>query len=177
MKDLSDIVDAPIHESQNDYHFSEGGYFSLQFKILAITFLLTGIPLLITLNLGGLFLVMIALIILFAKKELSVSFSLAKYRYTFSLFQLKIGSWQSFPNFESISIFNAKKSQGMSAGSQSGTAVFSELEVNLVYNRSRRLTIYTTQKFDKALSVANIFAEKLDLRIYDASTRDGHWIN
>jgi hypothetical protein len=38
--DRNNIVDAPIHQENSDYHFVEGSYFSIQFKILAFTLFL-----------------------------------------------------------------------------------------------------------------------------------------
>ncbi len=176
MKELTNIVDAPLHNEESDYHFVDGPYFSIQFKILAASLLVFGGQLLLSLNVIGVLLILLALLIFLAKKELTISFSLSKYRFALKIFNLRMGEWKSLPAFESVSIFNAKKSQVMSSGPQTGTATFSELEVNLVYNRSRRLTAYTTKDYNKALRVARIFAQKFEMGIYDASTRDAHWL-
>ncbi len=176
MKNTNDIVDAPIHNPETDYHFSEGSYFSPQFKILGATFMLIGLTQCLNMNFFGLILLILGLISLLAKKELTISFSLARYRYAFVIFGLRSGKWITLPEFESISMFSAKKSQGMASGSQSATFSYSEIEVNLVYNRSRRLTVYLTKDFSKALEIARKFAAKFELSIYDATKREGEWI-
>jgi len=175
--DTKDIVDAPLHDPKSDYLFSEGAYFPPQFRIVGFAIIIAGITLCFKLHLMGIVLLILGCIAVLAKKELSISFSLSKYRYAFVLLNYKFGPWESLPNFESISIFSAKKSQEMSAGRQSGTAVFSEIEVNLIYNKSRRLTVYTTQDFSKALNIARMFAEKFNLPIYDATKREGYWLD
>jgi hypothetical protein len=176
MKNTTDIVDAPIHQPETDYHFSFGSYFPPQFKILGVTFILIGLFLCISLYLSGLIFLCLGLIPLIGKKELTVSFSLSKYQYSLRLFNFRSGKWETLPEFESVSVFSAKKSQVMSAGSQSQTATFSEIEVNLVYNRNRRLTVYTSSHYNDALKMARMFASKFSLDIYDATSREGKWI-
>ncbi len=177
MKNTTNIVDAPIHDEESDYQFSEGSYFSIQFKIVGIAFIIMGISYIFRLNLLGIILLLLGLIIMFAKKNLTISFTLSKYRNAFSLLNFRLGKWETLPDFESISVFTAKKSQNMAAGSQSQTAFYSEIEVNLVYNRSRRLTVFTTKNYDKAFEIARLFADKFKLSIYDATQREGKWID
>jgi hypothetical protein len=173
----SNIVDAPLHEPESDYHFKEGSYFPPQFKIMGVVFILIGIALCLQLNILGIILLLLGLVPLFAKKELSISFSLCRFRQAFAIFKFRMGSWESLPEFESISVFSAKKSQDMNVGSQSATASFTEIEVNLVYKRSRRLTAYTTNDYSGAMKIAKMFAGKFDLRIYDATAREGRWLD
>jgi len=177
MKGHADIIDAPFHDPKTDYQFNEGSYFQPQFKIVGFFVLIAGITLCTTFNPLGIVLVILGIAVLFAKKILTISFSLSRYRNSFSIFGFRTGQWITLPEFESISIFNAKKGQTMSYESMSATASYSELEVNLVYNRSRRLTVYTTKDYNKALDVARKFAIKFDLSIYDASARDGKWLD
>lgn len=172
-----DIIDAPFHDSKTDYQFSEGSYFQPQFKIIGFFVLVAGIALCVNLNLFGIVLVVLSIMVLFAKKVLTISFSLSRYRDSFSIFGYRIGKWITLPEFESISIFNAKKGQTMNHGSMSATASYAELEVNLIYNRSRRLTVYTTRDYNKALDISTKFAAKYNLSIYDASTREGKWLD
>lgn len=177
MKDTRHIVDAPIHNPDADYHFSEDSYFPAQFRIVGVALTIAGICLLLRMNLIGPLLLIIGLAVVLAKKTLTISFSLLRYRYAFTILNYRLGNWEPLPAFESISIFSARKTQEMAAGSQMGAASYSELEVNLVYNKNRRLTVYTTKDFNKALHIAEEFAEKFKLRIYDATQREGKWIS
>jgi hypothetical protein len=176
MKNTTDIVDAPMHQPETDYHFSFGSYFPPQFKIFGVICILIGVAICISSYFGGLIFLGLGLVLLLSKKELSLSFSLSKYKHSLRLFNFRSGTWETLPEFESISIFSAKKSQAMSVGPQTQTATFTEIEVNLVYKRSRRLTVYTTSNYDEALNTARVFASKFSLDIYDATSREGKWI-
>jgi hypothetical protein len=50
------------------------------------------------------------------------------------------------------------------------------MEVNLVYNKSKRLTVFETSDFAKAFRIAQSFATQLDLKIYDATKHEGEWL-
>ncbi len=176
MHSPNDIVDTPIHEPDSDYNFSEGFYFPPQFKIVGVVFIVAGIALCLKLNLLGPVVLFLGLVAVLAKKVLTVSFSLCRYRYSMAIVNFRFGKWIIMPAFESISIFSAKKRQDMFVGSQSTTATYSEIEVNLIYHNNRRLTVYETQDYNSALGIARQFADKLTLRIYDATKREGEWI-
>lgn len=177
MKSTLNIVDAPMHDEDSDYHFSQGSYFPPQFKIVAIFLLIAGLVLCVELNFIGLILLVLSTIALIAKKQLTISFSLSKQKNGMTFFGRQFGQWEPLPSFESISIFSAKKSQDMAVDSQFATVTFTEIEVNLVYNKNRRLTVFTTKDFNKALNIAQLFADKLALRIYDATQREGKWLD
>ncbi|MEZ4804162.1 MAG: hypothetical protein R2852_01370 [Bacteroidia bacterium] len=170
------IIDDPLHNPKTDFKFSFGTYFPPQFIIVAIFLILIGIFLLVNLNFLGLVLIPISLFILFSKKVITPSYSMQKYRIGISIFNHEFGTWEAFPNFEYISIFSSKKSQNMNVQSQQATAAFKEIEVNLIYNRSRRLTLYTCQSFKDALNIAHQVGNQLNLKIYNATLKEGEWI-
>jgi hypothetical protein len=171
-----DIIDDPLHNPQTDYKFSLGAYFPPQFIVVAVLLVLLGLYLLLNLNLLGLILIPVSLFILFSKKVMTLSYSMQKYRNGISIFKHDFGKWETFPSFEYISIFSSSKSQFMNVQSQQATAAFKEIEVNLIYNRSRRLTIYTCQSFSDALHVAKKVGRQLHLKIYNATLKEGEWI-
>lgn len=175
--DRNNIVDTPIHQENSDYHFVEGSYFSIQFKILAFTLFLKALHSLYEQSyVSFLILTLIAVVIFIAKKGITISPSLQQYRYFFGLLKFKLGKWQTLPEFESISIFRARKSQTSTIATQSSTAYFSEIEVNLIYNTSRKLTVFISDKYDAALEKARYFESLFKLPIYDATEREGKWI-
>ena len=172
----TDIVDAPIHEPNSDYHYSEGSYFPPQFKIVAVFLAIAGLILCINLNLIGFVLLPLSIAILFAKKELTISFSLSKYKHAIKIFKFKFGAWEPMPKVEYISIFSGKKRQDVAVGPMTTSTAYNEMEVNLVYNKSKRLTVFETSDFAKAFRIAQSFATQLDLKIYDATKREGEWL-
>ncbi len=172
----TDIVDEPIHEPNSDYHYSEGSYFPPQFKIVAFFLAIAGLLLCVNLNLIGFILLPLSLAVFIAKKELTVSFSLSKYRYALRIFTIKLGSWEPMPKVEYVSIFSAKKRQDVAVGPITTSTAYSEMEVNLVYNKSKRLTVFETNDFSNAFSIAELFAAQLNLKIYDATKREGKWL-
>jgi hypothetical protein len=175
--DRKNIIDAPIHQENSDYHFVEGSYFSIQFKILAFTFFLKALhSFYIQSYVSFLILTLLAVVIFIAKKGITISPSLQQYRYFFGLLKFKFGNWQTLPEFESISIFRARKSQTNTIATQSSTAYFSEIEVNLIYNTSRKLTVYITNNYDVAIEKARFFEGLFKLSIYDATEREGKWL-
>lgn len=51
------------------------------------------------------------------------------------------------------------------------------IKVNLIHGRNQRLTVFRTYDPDEAFSAARKIACELDLRIYDATSRDRKWLD
>lgn len=49
--------------------------------------------------------------------------------------------------------------------------------INLIHGKNRRLKVYQTHELNDAMEKAELIANKLQLKIYDATTSDGKWLN
>lgn len=177
MEKTRDIVDAPLHKKETDYHYIISSYFPPQFKFVGILLGIAGVVLILDINIIGLILLMISLLFLFAKNKFTFSFSLMRYKEGMSIFGNHFGKWKSFPNFEYISMFTASKRQELSVQSQMSSTKITEIDVNLIYNANRRLTVFSNNDYQEAYSVAKLFSDKLSLKIYDATNREGVWLD
>ncbi len=176
IKENPNIIDSPQFDSENEYTFIEGSYFSVQFKILGASFLIAAFKFLLEFHFAGLIFLFSALIFFFAQKGISISFSAENYRNIFQMFGKKWGKWQALPTIEYVSIFTAKKFLTANIGTQSNTASFSEIEVNLCYNKNKKLNVFITDKYDLALEKAKYFSEKFKIDIYDATGKEAKWL-
>jgi hypothetical protein len=93
-----------------------------------------------------------------------------------SLFGIKIGKWNTTPNFEYISIFKTKESQTVRVVTAETSQKYDIILVNLFYNRNKHITFYKTNTKKNALEVAEHFKEALGIDILDATESEKKWL-
>jgi hypothetical protein len=88
----------------------------------------------------------------------------------------KIGNWSTLSNMKYISVFKANMVSKVSG--QSGASVSSKesiYQVNLIHSKNAKLKLFQTLDINEAFAKAEEIAPKMDLKIWDATTRNATW--
>lgn len=93
-----------------------------------------------------------------------------------SIFGKNFGTWQSYPEFEYVSVFKTKESQRINVVTAT-TAITSEIiHLNLFYKGNKYYTIYKTDDKKAAFEVADHLKLALNIDILDATTSEKKWL-
>lgn len=172
----NEILDSPFQDNNFDFSYSFGTYFPLPAVAFGYLLIVGGVYSLITLNIIGLLFIAIGIIPVFTKNNIAFNFSSHTYKEYISFFLYKSDTWKNIPECDYISVFSAVESQQLNANSQSTTIRNRIIIINLIYNNNQRLTVYKTDNKEKAFEIAQLFSNKLNLDIYDATTYEKKWI-
>lgn len=172
----NNLLDSPPQDNNYDFSYSLGNYFPLPAVAFGWILLIGGVYSLITLNIIGLLLIAIGLIPVFTKNNIAFNFSSHTYKEYISFFFYKSDTWKNIPKSDYISVFSAVESQQLNANSQSTTIRNKIIIINLIYNNNQRLTVYKTDKIEKAFEIAQLFSNNLNLDIFDATSFEKKWI-
>lgn len=108
---------------------------------------------------------------------MEIDFTHKKYRKVKFLGPVSFGTWIDLPDIKYISVFSVKIVLGVRG--LSNTRISSSekaIQVNLIHGKNERLKIYQTTETEDAFEKAKTIAEKLNLRIYDATSGKGDWL-
>ncbi len=144
-------------------------------QILAYGTLLLGITALATGAFMGLIFVSLGLGMV-TREGSQINLSSKQFRTFYSLFGVKMGTWEAIPNFEYVSVFKTKESQTIRVVTAETTQQYSIIYVNLFYNRNKHITFFKTTNKEEAFEVAQHFKEALEIDILDATDSETKWI-
>lgn len=109
---------------------------------------------------------------------IEIDFKNNKYRLINSFGLLSFGEWITLPPIDYVSIFRVNLVSA--AYGRSGAKVTQKqnvIQVNLITPKNKRLRIYETKEPEQAFKFANEIANSLELKIYDATNKEGKWID
>lgn len=111
--------------------------------------------------------------------QTGIEFNFAKkiYREINAFGPQSFGEWKDLPPIEYISVFKVNLVSAVYG--RSGASVSTKrgvYQVNLITNQNRRLRILETENIEEAFQFAKEYATYLDLKIWDASTKDAKWL-
>lgn len=109
---------------------------------------------------------------------IEIDFKNNKYRLINSFGLLSFGEWITLPPIEYVSVFSVNLVSA--AYGRSGAKVTQKqnvIQVNLITPQNKRLRILETKEIEQAFKFAKEIADSLDLNIYDATNKEGKWIN
>ncbi len=109
---------------------------------------------------------------------IEIDFKNNKYRLINSFGLLSFGEWITLPPIEYVSVFSVNLVSA--AYGRSGAKVTQKqnvIQVNLITPQNKRLRILETKEHEQAFKFAKEIADSLDLNIYDATNKEGKWIN
>lgn len=123
-------------------------------------------------------LVVVGLVVVFSKERMESNLKSLQYRNAFSLFGLSRGKWVDLPEIEYVSIFPTQLGQSVNSV-QTGlvtSTVFKEIRINLIFNKNRRLHVFSSKKLDEIKDVAMQFGNHLDIGVYDCTGAENVWL-
>jgi len=151
---------------------------SLIFRIIAGLVLLWCLIWLKTFFLGGSLIGLCCLVYIANTSGIELDLKNKRYRDVNWIGSVGIGNWNELPEVKYVSVFTAIMASSLQG--RSGTSITqkdSVIQVNLIHGRSGRLKVYQTEDKAEAFEKAKIISEALDLRIYDATTKDRKWLD
>lgn len=166
----------------NKFENPQGWNFSTQYRVL-MAVLMTGSTFkMLAMSEVGIFDIVIfvsGIFVLFTRSVLELDFANKQLREKRTLLGIQVyGNWTKFPDFEYVSIFNARISTSYASRGSQSTVVVAELQLNLVYNTNRRLTACIMPDMETALVAAEYFARNLgNLRILNATQKPFVWLD
>jgi len=127
---------------------------------------------------GGIILSVGSLFFIAHVDGIELDFENHKYRNVKIIGNQSFGIWKDFPQIKYISVF--KTILKSSVKGLSGATVSNREKVILIsfiYGKNQRLKVYKTENVEDAFFKAKYFSEKLNLRIYDATSKKGVWLD
>lgn len=150
---------------------------SLMFRIIAGLIMLWSLMWINNFLIGGSILNLCCLIYIANSNGIELDLTNRKYRDVNWIGSYGIGQWSELPEIKYISVFKALMSQSLQG--RSGTTVTqknSVIQINLIHGKNKRLKVYQTEDKEEAFFKAKIISEALNLRIYDATSKDRKWM-
>ena len=86
--------------------------------------------------------------------------------------------WKNLPdNIKYISVFKTRFIGRVYGVGDTNVAVKQDaIVINLIYGQNEKLEVYKTKSIQDALNKANLFSQKLQLKVYDATSKQGKWV-
>jgi hypothetical protein len=114
----------------------------------------------------------VALVYIWSRGGTEVDFANNRYRDYQDLYLLKRGEWKEFkPAY--LSVFRAK--MGLEAGSVGRKYEFTQYQVNLATAHKRRINLFVAENATSAFEVACVLGKRFNLKVWDATQREGKW--
>jgi hypothetical protein len=119
----------------------------------------------------------IALLLIFFESGIEFDFNKNTYHLINSFGPWCIGDWKPIPSLNYISVFNVNLVSSLTG--KSGASVNSKqgvYQVNIITEKNLQLRVLETEDIDEAFQFAKDFAPNLDLKIWDATSKKGKWL-
>jgi len=116
--------------------------------------------------------------LLLYQSGIEVDFSERKYRLITAFGSQGFGNWEPLPALKCVSVFKTKfSSQTYGRSNASVTTTQHVIQVNLVTAQNKRLLLFESEDKNEAFDFAKEVATSLGERIWDATGREGQWLD
>lgn len=108
---------------------------------------------------------------------IELDFKNQTYRNINSVGTMGFGEWIPFPDFQYVSVFAVNLVS--SVYGRSGASVTQKqgvFQVNLITKQNKRIRVLETENIEEAFQFAKEIAPKLNLKIWDATTKEANWL-
>ncbi len=107
-----------------------------------------------------------------------VNFKERTYRMITAFGPQGFGAWEPLPTIKCVSIFKANLvSSTYGRSNASITTKQTVIQVNLATEKNKRIRLFETEKIEEAFIFAKAIGQKLELNIWDATKREGKWLD
>ena len=147
-------------------------------KVLGIIMALFSLGLLATSPVFGIVMALGAGGLLAYQSGIEVNFRQRTYRTITAFGPLAFGTWQPLPALTSVSVFRTQVvSRTYGRSNASITSREEVIQVNLATGRNERIRLLETEHMEEAFTFAKEVAQQLDLRLWDATSKEGQWVD
>lgn len=147
-------------------------------KVLGIIVALFSLGMLATSPVFGIVLALVAGGLLAYQSGIEVNFRQRSYRTITAFGPQAFGTWQPLPALTSVSVFRTQVvSRTYGRSNASFTSRDEVIQVNLTTERNERIRRLETEHMEEAFVFAKEVAQQLDLRLWDATSKEGQWVD
>lgn len=109
---------------------------------------------------------------------IEVNFNDRKYRMITAFGPQGFGEWEPLPPVKCVSIFKTQLvSSTYGRSNASITTRQNVIQVNLATEQNKRIRLFETENMDEAFAFGQEVAQKLELKLWDATTKEGRWVD
>lgn len=109
---------------------------------------------------------------------IEVNFKERSYRLITAIGPKGFGSWEPLPSIKCVSVFKTELvSSTYGRSNASITTKQTVIQVNLATEQNKRIRLFETEDRAEAFVVAKEVAQQLELNIWDATEREGKWLD
>jgi hypothetical protein len=147
-------------------------------KIMGIIVALFSIGGLASSPVFGILMVLAAGGLLSYQRGIEINFEERNYRLITAFGTQGFGEWQQLPEIKCVSVFKTTlTSRTYGRSNASVTSTESVIQVNLATIQNTRIRLLETEDLDEAFAFAKEVSCKLNLPIWDASAKEGSWMD
>jgi hypothetical protein len=109
---------------------------------------------------------------------IEIDFNLGQYRLITAFGSLGFGNWEAIPALKCVSVFKTKFSS-RTYGRSNASVTTSEqvIQVNLVTERNKRVLLFESEDMHQAFGFAQKVGAKLNQKVWDATEKEGKWLD
>jgi hypothetical protein len=145
-------------------------------KIMGVLAAVFGIGGLAVTPVFGVIMVLAAGGLLAYQSGIELNFRERKYRMITAIGPQGFGSWEPLPEIKCVSVFRTTLvSTTYGRSNASVTTKQPVIQVNLATEQNKLIRLFETEDMNEAIVFAKEVADKLDLRIWDATEKIGKW--
>ena len=99
------------------------------------------------------------------------------YRFIMAVGPVRIGSWDKLPALKTISVFSTNKVSTLTSRANNESEFKNRvIQVNLITERNQKIKILEVESKEPAFLLAKAVARKLNVNVWDATEREGSWV-
>ncbi|MCB9187216.1 MAG: hypothetical protein H6601_10820 [Flavobacteriales bacterium] len=115
--------------------------------------------------------------LLMYQSGIEVNYNERTYRLITAFGPQGFGTWEPLPPINCVSVFKTQLVSSTYGRSNASVTTREEvIQVNLATEQNQRIRLFETDNIEEAFAFAKKVSEKLDLKVWDATTREGHWV-
>jgi hypothetical protein len=150
----------------------------MSMKIMGIIVALFSVGGLATTPLFGIVLAISAVGLIAYQSGIEVNFKNLTYRMITAFGPQGFGSWEPLPVLKCVSIFRTTLVSTTHGRSNASVTTRDEvIQVNLATEQNKRIRLFETDNIDEAFAFAKDVSQKLNLRVWEATSPEGHWVD
>lgn len=150
----------------------------MSMKIMGIIVALFSIGGLVTTPVFGIVLALGAGGLIAYQSGIEVNFQERSYRLITAFGPQGFGSWEPLPPLKCVSVFKTQLVSSTYGRSNASVTTREEvIQVNLATEQNKRIRLLETQNMDEAFAFAKEASQKLDLKVWDATSKEGQWLD
>jgi ABC-type multidrug transport system fused ATPase/permease subunit len=155
------------------YKSDKAGHINVIAYILVFIALVAGVESILTSTI----LFFAAVVLFLFQRGIELDLRDGTYRFIMAVGPVYIGSWDKIPTLKTISVFSTNKVSTLTSRANNESEFKNRvIQVNLITERNQKIKILEVESKEPAFLLAKAVARKLEVNIWDATEREGSWV-